>query len=230
MKLSKEKFEPLFGTWWSKIEPCFELLDPIYSELKMLSQRGKKIFPLCENTFKAFEYCDFSKLKLVVCGIGPYHTMKDKKVVADGIALSCSNLGVEQPSLTKWYDALEKEYPNERVTRKTDLKFLCEQGVLMFNIGLTVEAMKPLSHNDLWKPFIKSVFENVIATSGVPVILLGKESHLAAKWLAPFQWHFEISHPASAAYNNSDWNSEGVFKKVQRIIKENYNEDLKWFI
>lgn len=230
MVLDKEKFKPMFHeSWWEKIEPRFELLDPIYAEIKELSERGKSIFPAWQDVFRAFEYTDLRTLKAVVCGIGPYHTMKNKEIVADGVALSCSKLGIEQPSLTKWYDAMEKEYPEEKVTRETDLKFLCEQGVFMFNLGLTVESMKPMSHNDLWKPFIKFIFEDIISITGVPVILLGKEAHVVEKWLAPFQWSFKISHPASAEYSGGEWDSEGVFKKVERIVFDNTKEKINWW-
>ena len=49
------------------------------------------------------------------------------------------------------------------------------------------------------------------------------------KWLYPFQYCFKIDHPASAAYSETDWDSEGVFKKVKGIVKENNNIDITWW-
>jgi len=231
MELNPKLFKPLFHeSWWNKIEKFFELLDPIYLEIKAQSDRQKEIFPIWEDVFNAFKYTDFDKMKAVVCGIAPYHTKYKREIIADGIALSCSKTGVEHPSLTKWYDAMERDFKGESIKRETDLKYLCEEGVFMFNMSLTVEANKSLSHNRIWQPFIKAVFENCIAPSGVPVILLGDECKIAEKWIAPFQWCFRISHPESAAYTDSDWDSQGVFKKVQRIVKDNTGEDLKWFL
>jgi hypothetical protein len=40
------------------------------------------------------------------------------------------------------------------------------------------------------------------------------------KYIAPFQWSFTLKHPASAAYRETDWNTEGVFTKVNKILKK----------
>lgn len=229
IKLEWEKFAPLMGTWADKIEPLFPLLSPVYEELKEQGRRGKKIFPAWQNVFKAFEKTDINNLKAVVCGICPYHSMtKDKTIVADGLAMSCSNTMELQPSLEQWYSALQAEYPNEEIIKNPDLTYLAKEGVLLFNMALTVENLKALSHNELWQPFIKAVFEEIIGPTGVPVILLGKEAHIARKWCAPFQWVFPISHPASAAYSQTEWSSEGTLKKVEKIVRENNNYKLKW--
>jgi uracil-DNA glycosylase len=227
--LDKEIFKPKFGNWWEKIEPFFHLLEPIYKKLKEDSASMKRIFPTYTDTFKAFEKTDFNNLKAVVVGICPYHTKKfDGTVIADGIALSCSKTGELQPSLKNWYKAMKKEFPSAEFQEKADLSYLAENGVLMYNFALTVENRKPLIHNDLWEPFTKALFEQVISNTGVPVIFMGKECHKAAKWLAPFQWNFCISHPASAAYSGDEWNSEGAFKKVSVIIKDNTGIDFNW--
>jgi uracil DNA glycosylase len=230
MNLNWEKNREKFGTWERVIAPIFPLLNPIYEELQALSKRGKKIFPESHNTFRVFQECDYNNLKCVVILLCPYHSMtREKVIVADGIPLSCSNTNKEQPSLTKWYDALEKEFPNETIIRDTSLSYLGKQGILMYNFGLTVESMKATSHNKLWEPFTKAFIEQVIAITGVPVILCGKEVHKVEKWLAPFQWCFKLDHPASAAYSESDWDTEGVFKNVQKIVWDNNKEELKWW-
>jgi len=99
----------------------------------------------------------------------------------------------------------------------------------MYNFGLTVENQKALCHNELWEPFTKAFISEIIGPSGVPVILLGREVKKVEKWLYPFQYCFKIDHPASAAYSETDWDSEGVFKKTSQIIKANNNINIKWF-
>ena len=39
---------------------------------------------------------------------------------------------------------------------------------------------------------------------------------------------FEISHPASASYKGVDWDSEGVFTKVDTLIYENNGFSINW--
>jgi hypothetical protein len=39
---------------------------------------------------------------------------------------------------------------------------------------------------------------------------------------------FMVSHPASAAYNGSKWDSKGVFNEVQETVKVLYNYTIEW--
>lgn len=227
-----KNLEDLFGTWYTILQQKGVLnhLEPILKELQTLSKRGKNIFPSSTQTFRAFQECKYEELVAVVVGLSPYHTMtKEKAIIADGIALSCSNTNKEQPSLTKWYNAIEKEFPEEIIERRCDLSYLCNQGILMYNFGLTVENQKALSHNDLWEPFTKSFISEIIGPTGVPIILLGKEVKKVEKWLYPFQHCFKLDHPASAAYSETDWETDDVFKKVKQIVKGNNNIDITWW-
>ena len=224
-----ENFESKFGSWAGSIQPFFNKLVPIYAKLKEDGTRGKRILPESNNTFKCFEKTSLDNLKVVVLGMCPYHTISKKKVVADGLALSCSNTMECQPSLIQWYDALSNEYSME-IQYEPDLTYLAEQGVLLLNMALTTELYKAGNHLDLWKPFIKELFEQVISLTGVPIIMLGKEAGYAKKWLYPFQWGFNPSHPASASRSGQTWNSEGAFMKVNKILKDNNNEEISWYI
>jgi uracil DNA glycosylase len=102
------------------------------------------------------------------------------------------------------------------------------QGVLMYNAALTTEANKAGSHIDIWEPFTKYVFEEVVSSSGVPVIFLGKDACRYKKYTNPFAWTFEMSHPASASYKNTDWDTEGTFRKVNKVLKDNNNFEISW--
>lgn len=224
--------QEIFQTWYEPLnrKGVLDLLIPILKELQALSKRGKKIFPSSSQTFRAFQECKHEDLNVLVCGLSPYHTMtKEKVIIADGISLSCGNTNKEQPPLTKWYDSVQREFPNEIIERRCDLSYLCNQGILMYNFGLTVENQKAACHNDLWEPFTKAFISEIIGPSGVPVMLLGKEVKKVEKWLYPFQYCFKIDHPASAAYSETDWESDGVFGKVKNIVKENNNIDIMWW-
>lgn len=224
--------QEIFGTWYDPLnrKGVLDLLIPILKELQALSKRGKKIFPSSSQTFRAFQECKYEDLVAICVGLSPYHTMtKEKIIIADGVALSCGNTNKEQPSLTKWYDAVQKEFPNDVIERRCDLSYLCNQGILMYNFGLTVENQKAACHNDMWEPFTKAFITEIIGPSGIPVIILGREVKKVEKWLYPFQYCFKVDHPASAAYSETDWDSEGVFRKTSQIIKANNNIDITWW-
>jgi len=232
--LQWEKFEGLFGDWTNRIKPFFDSggFDPIYEKLKLSGKMGVKIAPLSSNVFRAFEECPFDDLKLVVVGMSPYHTLKQGNPIADGLAMSCSITNYPQPTLDQWYYACEKEL-NEGMClpciKNPDLKFLANQGVLLLNAGLTVEIMKAGSHNTLWEPFMKYLFEEIINLTGVPVIFLGKEAAQLEQYTAPYIWTFKPTHPASATYKGIDWDSGGIFKDINKILWDRNKLKINWF-
>ena len=229
-----EKFKHLFHeSWHVKMQPFIESeeCNTIYKFLKSESQRGKKIAPLSPNVYRCFLETSLDDLKVVMLGMAPYHTIKHGITIADGLLMGCSVTNELQPSLEKYYGAIEKEFSNglDLLSYKNpDVSFLAKQGVLMFNASLTTEIGKAGSHMELWEPFTRYVFENILATTGVPVIFLGKEAAKFEKYTPPFSWHFVISHPASASYKNTEWDSEGVFTKVNKILKDNNGFTINW--
>lgn len=249
-KLNWSLFEPLFGESWApRFKKFFDEggLDPVYERLKKDSLRGKRVAPLSTNVFRCFKETPFDDVKVILCGFCPYHTFagwsnrflpnanvdNPSKIfpVADGLALSCSSTGRLQPSLEQFYTGLENDIGKGLVlgmNRDPDLSYLAHSGVLLLNTALTTEEGKPGSHLALWDGFMKYLFEEVLVTNGVPIILLGKEAAKLKRYIMPFTWIFELSHPASASYNNTQWSSEGVFSKVNELIKGTNNNEIKW--
>jgi uracil DNA glycosylase len=209
-----EKFADQFDeSWHYKMKPFIEseACDAIYEFLKKEAKRGKKIAPLSSNTFRAFKETKFTDVKVIMIGMCPYHTFKNNEPIADGLLMGCSTTGYPQPSLDNFYNALEKEFHdglNLKMIKNPDVTYLANQGVLMLNAALTVE--------------------NVLDTTGAPIIFLGKDAAKYERYVAPFTWTFTLSHPASASYKNTDWDTEGVFKKVSEIVKQNNNLEIDW--
>jgi uracil DNA glycosylase len=164
-------------------------------------------------------------------GMCPYHTFSNGEPVADGLLMGCSVTGRLQPSLEKFYDGVEKELYDGlslKHVKNPDVQYLANQGVLMYNAALTTEMNKAGSHIALWEPFTKYVLEEIVTPTGVPVIFLGKDASKYEKYTNPFSWNFVLTHPASAAYKQSDWNTEGVFTKVNKVLKDNNNFHIEW--
>jgi uracil-DNA glycosylase len=232
-KLNKDKFVPLFGDWWPVIEPFFTMggFDPIYEQLKKDSRRGKKIAPLSSDVYRCFIETPINELKVVILGMCPYHSLMNGMPVADGLLMGCSVTGKLQPSLEQFYNAVEEDLYNGlnlRANKHADVSYLANQGVLMLNAALTTEMNKAGSHLKIWEPFTKYVFENAIAPSRVPVVFLGKEASKFKRYMAPLTWGFELSHPASASYKNTQWSSEKTFTKLNRIMIDEKRQLINW--
>jgi uracil-DNA glycosylase len=227
-------FKPLFHeSWHSKMRPFIESeeCDKIYAHLKDRSRKGHKVAPLASNVYRCFLETPLTDLKVILVGMCPYHTEKNGVFVADGLLMGCSNTDRIQPSLQQFYDAVERDvYNGLKLTsiKGPDVSYLAKQGVLMLNAALTTEINKAGSHMAIWEPFMKYFFEEVVAAEGAPIVFLGKEAAKLEKYTSPFTWVFKISHPASAAYKNSEWDSEGTFTKVNKILKDNNNFKIEW--
>jgi uracil-DNA glycosylase len=229
-----DKFkDEIHESWHEKLQPFIEseACDKIYSYLKSESQRGKKIAPLSSNVWRCFKETPLTNLKVVMIGMCPYHTAKNGTPVADGLLMGCSVTKQLQPSLEKFYRGIEIELYNGlelTAMNPPDVSYLAKQGVLMLNAALTTEINKAGSHIEIWKPFIEYLFENVFQYEDAPIIFLGKDAGRYKKLVAPFKWSFVLTHPASAAYKQCDWDTEGAFGKVNKILEENKNCKIQW--
>ena len=226
----KEKFHE---SWHDKMKPFIESeeCDKIYAHLKSESKRGKMIVPHSENVFRCFKETPLNEVKVIIVGMCPYHVLRSGVPVADGLLMGCSTTGALQPSLEQFYGGIERELYNGFAldrAKDPDVSYLAHQGVLMYNAALTTEVNKAGAHLDLWEPFNDYLFTNVFAFSGIPTIFLGKEASKVRRYLTGFDWQFPISHPASASYRNGEWSTEGVFKRVNTLIKENNGYTIDW--
>ena len=229
-----EKFKDKFHeSWHSYMQPFIESedCDKIYEFLKKEAARGKKIAPASSDTFKAFNITPLNEIKAVLIGMCPYHTEKNGVPIADGLLMGCSNTNYLQPSLEQFYGGIERElYNGLKLTgvKPPDVSFLAQQGVLMINAALTTEINKAGSHIAIWEPFTKYLFEKVLYTTGAPVVFLGKDAAKYKRYCAPFTWTFTLPHPASAAYKGVEWDTEGTFGKVNKILKDNNGFTISW--
>jgi uracil-DNA glycosylase len=229
-----EKFKDFFHeSWHSKMQPFIESeeCDKIYAQLKKDSNRGKKIAPISSDVYKAFKLTPLTEIKVVLVGMCPYHTLHQGAPIADGLLMGCSNTNRLQPSLEQFYKALENDVHeglNLNYYKNPDVSYLAEQGVLMLNAALTTEINKAGSHLELWEPFMKYLFENVLYYCGMPIVFLGKDAAKYSRYLAPMSWSFTLPHPASASYKNTDWDSEKVFTQVNKILMSNNGFKISW--
>ena len=227
------KFQHKFGTWKDKIKPIYDSgeLDKIYRFLKKESLAGKQITPSSNNTFRAFLETDINELKCVILLQDPYFKFINGDPVASGIAMDCSITARVQPTLQQFYDGIEQELFNGlnlNYINTYDLSYLAKQGVLLLNAALTVEKDKANSHGYVWKKFTEFVLKEIISTTGVPIIFLGKEAQQFMPLVEKTNHCFPLNHPASSGYTGKKWDTKDTFTKVSQIIQENTNDSVLW--
>ena len=113
----------------------------------------KTIYPPGRLIFNAFNSCPFQQVKVVIIGQDPYHGPHQ----ANGLCFSVND-GIETPpSLINIYKEIQQEFGTP-VPPSGNLQRWANQGVLLLNATLTVEAHKPGSHqNKGWEQFTDAV-------------------------------------------------------------------------
>ena len=72
------------------------------------------------------------------------------------------------------------------------------------------------------------MISEALGYTGIPIIFLGKEAAKYERFVTPFTHTFVLDHPAYAARTHSEWETKGVFKKVNQIIWENNKFKIDW--
>ncbi|MBP6356169.1 MAG: uracil-DNA glycosylase, partial [Paludibacter sp.] len=119
--------------------------------------KTKKIFPPGNMIFSAFDHCPFDKVKVVIIGQDPYHNDGQ----AHGLCFSV-NTGVDfPPSLINIFKEIERDLGKPTPT-SGNLERWAEQGVLLLNATLTVQAHSAGSHQGRgWETFTDAVIRKV---------------------------------------------------------------------
>ena len=231
-----DKIRQQLCSWTDVLAPFLQSseFDKIISTLKQLTQSGKEVFPKSTELFKSFELCDRQKLRAVILLQCPYATLRDGVMISDGIPMNCKNIApYQQPSLYQFHTALDKCYGFDPDTeQRCDISYLLsEEHVLLVNSALTVENGKVDSHSQLWEPFTRFLLEEVIGklTCGIPIVLMGTQAQRYEKYVNPMCHHvLKVEHPASASYQNREWNYGDMFEFCNRILIANNGEKIDW--
>lgn len=109
----------------------------------------KTIYPPGRLIFNAFNSCPFLQVKVVIIGQDPYHGPRQ----ANGLCFSVND-GIETPpSLVNIHKEIQQEFGTPTPV-SGNLQRWADQGVLLLNATLTVEAHRPGSHqNRGWEQF-----------------------------------------------------------------------------
>lgn len=233
-ELQTKLYERLKPSGWAAHLKTFLLSDDFKKILDRLvdeSQDSRHFTPKIKQLFRAFEECPYKELKMIIVGQDPYPTMIDGVNVADGIAFSCSNTKQLQPSLKYMFKEVEEQmYPQGGYQFDPDLTRWSNQGILLLNTALTTTIGKTGTHYMLWQPFIVYVLDYLAWNNpGLIYAFLGKKAQEFMDGMPENCWKFKATHPASAAYANSEkWDSDGLFRKMSDQLRKNNNLEIKW--
>lgn len=140
----EESWKRALQAEWDK--PYFELLTSFVRN----AYQTRQCFPPGPMIFNAFNSCPFDRVRVVIIGQDPYHDVGQ----AHGLCFSVMPGVQVPPSLVNIYKELDDEREKGLLSAETVpgsqrdgyLQHWAEQGVLLLNATLTVEAHRAGSH------------------------------------------------------------------------------------
>lgn len=157
--LNKNGQVALREPWKSLLKDEFkqDYMHQLSKFLQAETQAGKVIYPNEEKIFSALDSTDFTQLKVVILGQDPYHGPNQ----AHGLCFSVLPGVKVPPSLKNIYKELQADLGIAPAIHGC-LNSWAEQGVLLLNSVLTVEAAKAASHQKKgWERFTDKVISLV---------------------------------------------------------------------
>lgn len=160
----------LHPSWLKQLHGEFD--QPYMQALKHFLQAekkaGKRIFPAGDQMFNALNATPFEKTRVVILGQDPYHGEGQ----AHGLSFSVPPGVAIPPSLRNIYQELHNDIGFVPPAHGY-LQTWAEQGVLLLNATLSVEAGKAGSHqNRGWETFTDKIVERLNQQSDHLVFML----------------------------------------------------------
>ena len=118
-------------------KPYFELLTTFVRQ----QYQTRQCFPPARLIFNAFDSCPFNQVRVVIIGQDPYHDVGQ----AHGLCFSVNEGIPIPPSLMNIYKEIQRDL-GKPIPASGNLQRWADQGVLLLNATLTVEAHRPGSH------------------------------------------------------------------------------------
>lgn len=191
-------------------------------------EQGRTLYPSNKLIFNAFNHTPFNKVKVVILGQDPYHGYKQ----AHGLSFSVQKNTQFPPSLQNIFKELKAEFKDFKHPAHGDLTQWADQGVLLLNATLSVEANKAGSHQKQgWETFTDKVISTLSDhRTGIVFLLWGKFAQAKADLIDINKHHVLISaHPSPFSAHTGFFGNDH-FKKTNEILKKNGEAGIDWQI
>lgn len=225
--MQSEKLEDSNHSW----EPFLDaqkrqnyLID-VLSFIEKQRANGKEIYPKDSEIFAAFESCQFDDVKVVILGQDPYHGTGQ----AHGLCFSVQNLTPIPPSLKNIFKELVSDLGCPTPDNGSLTKW-AQQGVLLLNSVLTVEAGNPGSHAGIgWERFTDNVIDELnIKKTGLVFMLWGAYAQKkGARIDSCRHLVLKASHPSPFSAHSGFFNCRH-FSKANKYLKEQGRDPVRW--
>lgn len=207
-----------------------EFQQPYFQAIKTFlvneKNAGKVIYPPGPLIFNAFNKTPFDKVKVVILGQDPYINPGE----AMGLCFSVPKGVRTPPSLVNIYKEINRDL-GLPIPAHGDLTHWAEQGVLLLNATLTVQAGTSNSHKDIgWQKFTDAVIRRISeGKDGVVFLLWGTFARGKKALIDEMKHHvLEAAHPSPLAGNA--FQGCGHFSRTNEILGRQGQTPIDWTV
>ncbi len=211
-------------------QPLFDIeqVKPYYLELREFLKKeysSKVVYPPMNEIFNAFRLTPFNAVKVIIVGQDPYH----EEGQAMGLSFSVRENIEEPPSLRNIHQEIVAEGV-EQGPWSSDLTRWAEQGVLLLNSTLTVEAHRAASHAGKgWEIFTDKAI-TVLGRDPRPKVFMLWGSYARSKKVLisnPDHLILESPHPSPLSASRGFFGN-GHFAKCNEFLESTGQEPIIW--
>lgn len=187
---------------------------------------GRQIFPPGPEMFAAFDITPLSHVKVVILGQDPYHGPRQ----AHGLCFSVRRGIQPPPSLLNIYKEIQSDL-GIAPPRHGELTHWAEQGVLLLNSVLSVQAGMAASHQGRgWETFTDAVIRVLNDECEHLVFLLwGSYAQRKGRFIdAQKHLVLKAAHPSPLAANRGGWFGCRHFSKTNQYLEVHGRTPIDW--
>lgn len=187
--------------------------------------KTKQIFPPARLIFNAFEHTPFDKVKVVILGQDPYHNDGQ----AHGLSFSVPDGIPAPPSLVNIFKEINRDL-GIPVPRSGNLTRWANQGVLLLNATLTVQAHMAGSHQKKgWEAFTDAAIHQLAEKrENLVFILWGAYAQKKASFINPDK-HLVLRsvHPSPLSAHNGFFGNNH-FSTANKYLQSKGIAPIEW--
>ena len=188
-------------------------------------RKSKKVFPQSEDVFTAFNTTPYDSIKVIIIGQDPYHGDGQ----AHGLCFSVMPGVKTPPSLRNIYKELVQDVEGFETPEHGYLLPWAEQGILMLNATLTVQAHKANSHaKSGWQKFTDAAILKLSESKKDLLFLLwGGFAHKKGKHICRDSHSvIETFHPSPLSVTK--WRNCRVFSRANKKLIKLGKDPINW--
>lgn len=213
-------------SWHEHIDEEFS--QPYFQKLAHFVDEERQhytVFPPAEDVFNAFRYTPYHRVNVLLLGQDPYHDDNQ----AHGLCFSVRSGIKPPPSLVNIFKELHNDV-GCHIPNNGYLVPWAEQGMLMMNAVLTVQAHTPNSHkNHGWEIFTDTVIRKVSEKPDPVVFVLWGAYAQKKKVLIDTSRHVIVqsAHPSPLSARNGFFGSR-PFSAINNALRKADKPEINW--